>query len=156
MVNPQINKMKINEAEWTARGVPTQLNSCNSPRWLNHLVSSKAAVNLGVLVCIDCSGTHRSLGVHVSVRDLKYWHDFETIENSKLNFGSMILNQDWMFVNLSLLGHDDMMLHTSKVIVLGSFGHVACANRCNFEITSAYCQRIVAFGICNLWNLWSE
>lgn len=22
----------------------------------------------------------------------------------------MILNQDWMFVNLSLLGHDDMML----------------------------------------------
>ena len=30
---------------------------------------TEASVNLGVLVCIDCSGTHRSLGVHVSVRE---------------------------------------------------------------------------------------
>lgn len=33
-----------------------------SPIW------TEAAVNLGVLICIDCSGFHRSLGVHISVR----------------------------------------------------------------------------------------
>ena len=30
-----------------------------------------ASINLGILVCIECSGIHRSLGVHVSkVRSL--------------------------------------------------------------------------------------
>ena len=44
--------------------------------------SEWASTNLGVIVCIECSGIHRSLGVHVSkVRSLALdkW-DSETIE----------------------------------------------------------------------------
>ena len=45
-----------------------------SPRW--------ASINLGIFFCIECSGIHRSLGVHISqVRsvDLDTW-DAETVE----------------------------------------------------------------------------
>lgn len=60
---------------------------CSAPRpdW--------ASINLGILVCIECSGIHRSLGVHVSkVRSLTLdkWEEqtvkyMESLGNTKVN-----------------------------------------------------------------------
>lgn len=50
------------------------LTTSIDPRW--------ASINLGIFVCIECSGIHRSLGVHLSqVRslDLDRWSS-ETVE----------------------------------------------------------------------------
>ncbi|XP_064415428.1 arf-GAP with coiled-coil, ANK repeat and PH domain-containing protein 2 isoform X2 [Latimeria chalumnae] len=58
---------KVSGVLQTARRVPGNSWCCDcgreDPRW--------ASINLGVVLCIECSGIHRSLGVHVSkVRSL--------------------------------------------------------------------------------------
>jgi hypothetical protein len=44
--------------------------NCQNPDW--------ASINLGILLCLDCSGVHRRLGVHISkvrsaILDVKQW-----------------------------------------------------------------------------------
>lgn len=53
------------------RGIPgnDKCAECSAPEpeW--------ASLNLGILLCIECSGVHRNLGVHISkVHDFTYTH----------------------------------------------------------------------------------
>ncbi|XP_034201246.1 ADP-ribosylation factor GTPase-activating protein AGD2-like isoform X2 [Prunus dulcis] len=57
-----------------------------------------ASLNLGILVCIECSGVHRNLGVHISkVRsltlDVKVWEP--TIVDLFRNLGNAYCNSVW-------------------------------------------------------------
>ncbi|KAK7395764.1 hypothetical protein VNO78_16333 [Psophocarpus tetragonolobus] len=48
----QLNNAKDKSRVWNS------LRNSGAPRW--------ASVNLGILICLQCSGIHRSLGVHIS------------------------------------------------------------------------------------------
>ncbi|VVA90896.1 unnamed protein product [Arabis nemorensis] len=76
------------------RGIPGNnvCAECNAPEpdW--------ASLNLGVLLCIQCSGVHRNLGVHISkVRsitlDVKVWEP--TILDLFRNLGNLYCNSLW-------------------------------------------------------------
>jgi len=55
-----------------------------------------ASLNLGVVVCIECSGVHRSLGVHVSkVRSLRLDTCTEYEYNLLIELGNNRVNQIW-------------------------------------------------------------
>ncbi|CAF1724205.1 unnamed protein product [Brassica napus] len=78
----------------TLRGIPGNdaCAECNAPDpdW--------ASLNLGVLMCIECSGVHRNLGVHISkVRsvtlDVKVWEP--TILDLFRNLGNAYCNGVW-------------------------------------------------------------
>jgi len=65
---------------------------CSSPE------PTWASVNLGVLVCISCSGAHRSLGVHISkIRSLTLdsWISNETSLDVIKNIGNQKANAIW-------------------------------------------------------------
>ncbi|OTF74545.1 Centaurin beta-like protein [Euroglyphus maynei] len=77
---------------------------CNDPVW--------ASINLGITLCIECSGVHRSLGVHVSkVRSLTLDHlDSEHIQ-VMLGLGNTIINkiylQKWPLLEFQNAEHND-------------------------------------------------
>lgn len=48
----------VNNVVYLARSPYGDLFQCRGPRW--------ASVNLGIFICMQCSGIHRSLGVHIS------------------------------------------------------------------------------------------
>ncbi|KAM7471571.1 hypothetical protein LguiA_009754 [Lonicera macranthoides] len=57
-----------------------------------------ASLNLGVLICIECSGVHRNLGVHISkVRslalDVKVWEP--SVISMFLSLGNVYVNSIW-------------------------------------------------------------
>ena len=65
---------------------------CRAPRpeW--------ASINLGIFICIECSGVHRSFGSHISqVRSVKLdkW-DEESLENID-KIGNIKANEYWEY-----------------------------------------------------------
>ncbi|KAL4638204.1 hypothetical protein ACB092_03G132000 [Castanea dentata] len=89
--------IKFNRADYVPRilrGIPGNdiCAECSTPEpdW--------ASLNLGILLCIECSGVHRNLGVHISkVRsltlDVKVWEP--TVLNLFQNLGNSFCNSVW-------------------------------------------------------------
>ncbi|XP_040374009.1 ADP-ribosylation factor GTPase-activating protein AGD4 isoform X2 [Rosa chinensis] len=85
---------RVDSVSTALRGIPGNdlCAECSSPEpdW--------ASLNLGILLCIECSGAHRNLGVHISkVRsitlDVKVWEP--TIVDLFRNLGNAYCNSVW-------------------------------------------------------------
>eukprot|EP00467_Chlorarachnion_reptans_P024189 CAMPEP_0114493078 /NCGR_PEP_ID=MMETSP0109-20121206/3913_1 /TAXON_ID=29199 /ORGANISM="Chlorarachnion reptans, Strain CCCM449" /LENGTH=313 /DNA_ID=CAMNT_0001669997 /DNA_START=145 /DNA_END=1086 /DNA_ORIENTATION=- len=88
--------------EWTERAIKireailklpgnTECGDCSTkyPDW--------ASINLGVMICTECAGIHRGLGVHISkVRSIEMdvWHEDQLVFFYKLG-GNMKVNKHW-------------------------------------------------------------
>ncbi|PQE07664.1 Stromal membrane-associated protein [Rutstroemia sp. NJR-2017a BVV2] len=82
------NKRKFSQFVVHARSHQTDLNDLADPRW--------ASWNLGVFMCIRCSGIHRGMGTHISrVKsvDLDSWTDEQV--QSVLKWGNARANKYW-------------------------------------------------------------
>ncbi|KAE8669615.1 ADP-ribosylation factor GTPase-activating protein AGD1 [Hibiscus syriacus] len=110
-----------------------------------------ASLNLGVLVCIECSGVHRNLGVHISkVRsltlDVKVWEPsviglFQSLGNTFANsvWEEFLQSRSALHVDLSLTGFyksDKLQLlltgkpcHTDSISAKEKFIHAKYAEK---------------------------
>ncbi|XP_020965831.1 ADP-ribosylation factor GTPase-activating protein AGD1 isoform X1 [Arachis ipaensis] len=76
-----------------------------------------ASLNLGILVCIECSGVHRNLGVHISkVRsltlDVKVWDS--SVLSMFQSLGNLFANSVWEELLHSKTSTDDTLDGSSK------------------------------------------
>ena len=77
---------------------------------------SWASINLGVFVCIECSGCHRELGTHISKIksiNLDAWND-EILENFK-KIDNKMANDYWEY-NLKNFDFDSIKTNRNKLM----------------------------------------
>jgi len=75
------------------------------------------STNLGIFLCINCAGVHRSLGTHLSSilsLDLDEWNDSTVLEHI-LHIGNKVANECWLTPNTSLRHIDVSELHRAQM-----------------------------------------
>ena len=74
-----------------------------------------ASINLGVFICIECSGIHRSFGTHISkVRSIKLDKWEQSWVNQLKSVGNVNSNQIWLH---SIPSGFDTITETSNLFV---------------------------------------
>ena len=95
-IEQQISRVLSDASHVTAEHVARQVAGNDTCADCGHPTADWASVNLGIVICIQCSGIHRNLGTHVSkVRSLRLDTWSETQLHVMKHVGNSLANRLW-------------------------------------------------------------